>query len=64
LTGRALALDVADNGHPLQSAPVWIQPGIYDFEIVAGPRIGITRGTDTEWRFGILSSPSLSRRFP
>jgi DNA-3-methyladenine glycosylase len=64
LTGRALALDLADNGHPLRSEPIWIQPGAHEFEIVAGPRIGITRGTEAEWRFGIAGHPSLSRRFP
>lgn len=64
LTGRALAVALSDNGHPLQSEPLWIQPGSHDFEIVSGPRIGITRGADVAWRFGVLGSPSLSRRFP
>jgi len=64
LTGRALAIELADNGHPLQAQPVWIQPGIRDFEIAVGPRIGITRAVDSPWRFGILGNPSLSRRFP
>jgi DNA-3-methyladenine glycosylase len=48
----------------LQSAPLWIQPGAIGFEIVSGPRIGITRGVDAEWRFGVRGSPALSRRFP
>ena len=64
LTGRALAIDLTDNGCPLRSEPIWIQPGTQDFEIVVGPRIGITRGVDFLRRFGILGSPSLSRRFP
>jgi DNA-3-methyladenine glycosylase len=64
LTGRALAVALSDNGHPLRSEPLWIQPGSHDCEIVSGPRIGITRGTDVAWRFGVLGSPSLSRRFP
>jgi 3-methyladenine DNA glycosylase Mpg len=32
-------------------------------EIIAGPRIGISRATDLHWRFGDPSSLSLSRRF-
>lgn len=64
LTGRALGIDLADNGHPLQGEPLWIQPGVRDFEIVSGPRIGITRAVDAEWRFGIRDNPSLSRKFP
>ncbi|HEX7102597.1 MAG TPA: DNA-3-methyladenine glycosylase, partial [Nitrolancea sp.] len=63
LTGRALGIDLSDNGRSLQSAPLWIQPGTTGFEIVSGPRIGITRGVDAEWRFGVRGSPSLSRRF-
>jgi DNA-3-methyladenine glycosylase len=64
LTGKALGIDLSDNGHSLQSARLWIQPGAIGFEIVSGPRIGITRGVDAEWRFGVRGSPALSRRFP
>ncbi len=32
-------------------------------EIIAGPRIGISRATELHWRFGDAASPSLSRRF-
>lgn len=31
---------------------------------IAGPRIGISRATDLQWRFGDPHSLSLSRRFP
>jgi DNA-3-methyladenine glycosylase len=64
LSGKALGLDLSQNGHPLQTAPLWIQPGTKAFDIVSGPRIGITRAVDTQWRFGVRGSPSLSRRFP
>jgi len=32
-------------------------------EIVTGARIGITRGVETPWRYGLAGSPYLSRRF-
>ncbi|HEX3722060.1 MAG TPA: DNA-3-methyladenine glycosylase [Nitrolancea sp.] len=64
LTGRALGIEVGDNGHPLQDEPLWIQPGIREFEIISGPRIGITRAVEAEWRFGVRDNPSLSRKFP
>jgi len=32
-------------------------------ETVVGTRIGLTRGVDTPWRFGLAGSPYLSRRF-
>jgi len=64
LTGKALGIDLSDNGRELQAAPLWIQPGVDDFEIMSGPRIGIARAADAEWRFGVRGSPALSRRFP
>ncbi len=63
LTGRALGIDLHDNGHPLQRSPIWIEPQQRDFDIVRGRRIGITRGTESPWRFGIAGNPSLSKPF-
>ncbi len=63
LTGRALGISPADNGHLLHEPPVWIQPGDARGNVVAGPRIGITRGTEHHWRFGIEGHPALSKRF-
>ena len=64
LTGRALGISLDDNGRSLQVAPLWIQPSNGEFDIVSGPRIGITRAVDERWRFGMRGSPALSRRFP
>jgi DNA-3-methyladenine glycosylase len=33
-------------------------------DIVRGPRIGITKATAKEWRYGLAGSPYLSRSFP
>ncbi|MBT1160172.1 DNA-3-methyladenine glycosylase [Aminobacter anthyllidis] len=35
-----------------------------DVDIVNGTRVGISRGTDVAWRFGLAGSPFLSVRFP
>lgn len=64
LLGRALAVSLDDNERPLDRPPLWIQRGARPTAVVTGPRIGITRGTERPWRFGIANHPALSRRFP
>lgn len=39
------------------------QPHDADVRIAVGSRIGITRATDTKWRFGLAGSPFLSAPF-
>lgn len=63
LTGRAMGINLQNNGHRLQESPIWIEPAADQFEIAAGPRIGIKRGVEHEWRFGIAGHRSLSKRF-
>lgn len=63
LTGRALGIDLPDNGRPLQRRPIWIQPGGHVVDVVSGPRVGITRGMSAAWRFGVAGHPSLSKPF-
>lgn len=60
---RALGIDGTSHGkHFLRSETCAITPGESP-EILAGPRIGISRATDLHWRFGDAASLSLSRRF-
>ncbi|MGI9613006.1 MAG: DNA-3-methyladenine glycosylase [Acidimicrobiales bacterium] len=66
----ALAIDHRHNGVDLldqasevrllaePDAPAGCEP---DFEVLAGPRVGITKAVDRPWRFGIANNPHVSR---
>jgi DNA-3-methyladenine glycosylase len=60
------ALDVtgADDGSAVAEPPFRLLGRQGEPEIVAGPRIGITKATDRSRRFGLAGSPWLSRPFP
>jgi DNA-3-methyladenine glycosylase len=60
---EALAITAEHNHAPLREPPFAIAAGPV-VQVLTGPRIGITRGTGTAWRFGLAGSPYLSRRFP
>lgn len=64
LLGRAFGASIADNGHVLSRPPLWLQAGDLPEAVVAGPRIGISRGLERHWRFGVAGHPALSRAFP
>ncbi|HSJ14589.1 MAG TPA: DNA-3-methyladenine glycosylase [Longimicrobiales bacterium] len=59
----ALGITGALNGHPLDRAPLWIEPGtdVADADVSAGPRIGITRAAEWPLRFCVRGSAWLSR---
>jgi DNA-3-methyladenine glycosylase len=61
---RALGITGDLDGHPLDQSPLLIVQGtrIRPEDIVAGPRIGITRATDLPLRFHVRSNRSVSRR--
>ena len=61
---QALGVTGAHDGLPLDQPPFLIAERAKPVRITAGPRIGITKGADTPWRFGLAGSPFLSRRFP
>ena len=60
---QALGVTGALDGKPLNQPPFSILAGQAPPEVVAGPRIGVTHGRETPWRFGWGGSPFLSRPF-
>ena len=63
--GQALGIDRSFNGLPLKQPPFALfaaEPGL-NRQVVAGPRIGISKAVDQPWRFGLAGSRFLSRPF-
>jgi DNA-3-methyladenine glycosylase len=61
---QALGVTRAHDGLSLEAPPFGLIPRDREPEIVAGPRIGISRAADLPWRFGLAGSKFLSRPFP
>ncbi len=61
--GQALGIDRTVDGTCLFASPFALEPGDGDGgAVVASPRIGISKGMDTPWRFCLAGSPFLSRK--
>lgn len=62
----ALGVTRADDGKPLTHAPFAVAAPAHgsQIDIAVGPRIGISKGMETPWRFGLAGSRYLSRPFP
>ncbi|WP_374516480.1 DNA-3-methyladenine glycosylase [Brevundimonas sp.] len=58
---EALAIDGALNGRPLAEAPFALRLHLQRPEVVQGVRVGVTKGAETPWRFGLKGSRYLSR---
>ncbi len=60
---EALAITRTDNGLALDAAPfaLFARPGAE--EVIAGPRIGLTKAVDKPWRYGLKGSRFLSKPF-
>jgi DNA-3-methyladenine glycosylase len=62
---EALGIDLGDNERDLTREPFLIAPPAGERpEIVAGPRIGITKAVERPWRFCAAGSPYVSRPHP
>lgn len=59
----ALGINGAHDAHPLDRPPLWITAGtpVEAAQVVAGPRVGITRAVDWPLRFHEAGSPWVSR---
>lgn len=60
---QALGVTGALDGASLGRPPFAWRPRTGPVDVVVGPRIGISRGADRPWRFGLRASPFLSRPF-
>lgn len=62
---QALGIGPADDGAPFDGGALsLILPPGPPATIVTGSRIGISRGVDLPWRFGLAGARGLSRPFP
>lgn len=61
---QAMGVTAAHDGLPIGSAPFDLVAGDGRGAVTAGPRIGITRGAETPWRFCSAGSRFLSRAAP
>jgi DNA-3-methyladenine glycosylase len=61
---QALGITRELNGCRLDRDPFQVFRGPETAPVVSGPRIGISKAMDVNWRFGLTGSHYLSRRFP
>jgi DNA-3-methyladenine glycosylase len=60
---EALGVTRAHNGLALDAPPFELRARTVKFEIVVGPRVGITKAVEQPWRYGIKGSRFLSKPF-
>ena len=60
---QSLGVDHALDGASLFAPPFRMQEPAPDVAIVTGRRIGLSKGVNTPWRFGLSGSPFVSRPF-
>lgn len=60
---QALGVDKSHDGLPLDGGPFIFQSPETVADIVIGVRIGLSKGVEQPWRFGLAGSRLVSRRF-
>jgi DNA-3-methyladenine glycosylase len=60
---QALGVTHALNGLPLAASPFALFARTGKPEVIAGPRIGITKAVSKPWRFGLKGSKFVSKPF-
>lgn len=64
---QALGFDLEGNGTDVLGGPIRLgppPPGWTSLDVVAGPRIGITKATELPWRFSVAGNRHVSRPRP
>lgn len=60
---QALGVTAELDGKPLDAPPFRMRARTGERQVATGKRIGLTKGTETPWRYGLAESPFLSRPF-
>ena len=60
---EALGVTHKHNGLPLDRPPFELRARVGTQDVMAGPRIGITKAVDEPWRYGLKGSKFLSKPF-
>jgi DNA-3-methyladenine glycosylase len=60
----ALGITNAHNGLALDTPPFALLPRQDEVTIAVGPRIGLTKAVDLQWRYGLEGSRFMSKPFP
>ncbi|KQS55488.1 3-methyladenine DNA glycosylase [Brevundimonas sp. Leaf363] len=60
---EALGVTGAHGGLSLGDPPFQLMPPAASKAVTSGVRIGVTKGAETPWRFGLVGSRFLSRKF-
>ena len=60
---EALRITAAHNGLALDAPPFALSARTGTVDVIAGPRIGITKAADLPWRYGLKGSRFLSKPF-